>query len=55
VHLFDYGADLYGQWLCCAFVERLRDEERFETVEALQSQIARDCIRARTVLATSRD
>ena len=31
VHLFDYEADLYGQWLCCAFVERLRDEERFET------------------------
>jgi riboflavin kinase / FMN adenylyltransferase len=50
VHLFDYEADLYGQWLCCAFVERLRDEERFETVEALRLQMARDCVRARTVL-----
>ena len=52
VHLFDYEADLYGQWLCCAFVERLRDEERFESVEALRIQMARDCIQARTVLAT---
>jgi riboflavin kinase/FMN adenylyltransferase len=51
VHLFDYQADLYGQWLCCAFIERLRDEERFESVEALRIQMARDCIRARTVLA----
>jgi FAD synthase len=55
VHLFDYDADLYGQWLCCAFVERLRDEERFENVEALRIQMARDCIRARTVLAMLRD
>jgi riboflavin kinase / FMN adenylyltransferase len=55
VHLFDYGAELYDQWLCCAFIERLRDEERFESVEALRSQMARDCIRARTVLAASRD
>jgi riboflavin kinase / FMN adenylyltransferase len=51
VHLFDYQADLYGQWLCCAFVARLRDEERFDSVAALQAQMARDCIGARTVLA----
>jgi riboflavin kinase / FMN adenylyltransferase len=55
VHLFDYEADLYGQWLCCAFIRRLRDEERFESVEALRIQMARDCIRARTVLAATRD
>ncbi|MGH6887196.1 MAG: riboflavin kinase, partial [Geminicoccales bacterium] len=55
VHLFDYEADLYGQWLCCTFIERLRNEERFESVEALRSQMARDCIRARTVLAVTPD
>lgn len=53
VHVFDLDADLYGQWLCCAFVERLRDEERFDSVDALQAQMAQDCIRARTVLATA--
>jgi riboflavin kinase/FMN adenylyltransferase len=51
VHLFDRDDDLYGQWLCCDFVERLRDEEKFDSVEALQAQMAQDCIRARTVLA----
>jgi riboflavin kinase / FMN adenylyltransferase len=51
VHLFDHDADLYGQWLCCAFVERLRDELRFAGVEALQAQMAQDCIQARAMLA----
>jgi riboflavin kinase/FMN adenylyltransferase len=51
VHVFDLDADLYGRWLCCDFVERLRDEEKFESIEALQAQMAQDCIRARTVLA----
>jgi riboflavin kinase/FMN adenylyltransferase len=49
--VFDLDADLYGRWLCCDFVERLRDEEKFESIEALQAQMAQDCIRARTVLA----
>jgi len=53
IHIFDRDDDLYGQWLCCDFVERLRDEERFDSVEALQAQMAQDCIRARTVLAAS--
>jgi riboflavin kinase/FMN adenylyltransferase len=55
VHVFDYDADLYGQSLCCAFVERLRDEEKFESVEALRMEIARDCIRARAVLTALED
>jgi riboflavin kinase/FMN adenylyltransferase len=50
VHVFDYEADLYAQWLCCAFVERLRDEEKFDSVEALRAQMARDCMQAREVL-----
>jgi riboflavin kinase/FMN adenylyltransferase len=54
VHLFDHDADLYGRWLCCDFVERLRDEEKFASVEALQAQMAQDCIRARTLLAAKR-
>jgi len=54
VHLFDQDADLYGRWLCCDFVDRLRDEEKFASVEALQAQMAQDCIRARTLLAARR-
>ncbi len=48
VHLFDREADLYGRRLCCAFVERLRGEESFESVEALRAQMDEDCVAARS-------
>jgi riboflavin kinase / FMN adenylyltransferase len=41
-YLCDVDVDLYGERGRLAFVERLRDEERFETVEALVHQIALD-------------
>jgi riboflavin kinase/FMN adenylyltransferase len=50
VHVFDADIDLYGRWLCCAFVERLRDEEKFASIEALKAQMARDCSKARKLL-----
>ena len=51
VHLFDREIDLYGQRICCAFVERLRPEVKFESVEALKQQMALDCALARAALA----
>jgi len=51
VHLFDREVDLYGRRLCCAFIERLRAEASFESIEALQAQMAEDCARARAALA----
>jgi riboflavin kinase/FMN adenylyltransferase len=54
VHLLDGSPDLYGKRLCCAFIERLRDEERFSSVEALKAQMADDCARAREVLENRR-
>lgn len=42
--------DLYGEQLRVSFETRLRDEERFDSVEALVAQMGRDCDRARTVL-----
>jgi riboflavin kinase / FMN adenylyltransferase len=41
-HLLDCDEDLYGQRLRVGFVERLRSEERFPSLEALLAQIARD-------------
>lgn len=52
VHLLHDQADLYGERLCCAFIERLRGEERFETSAALVEQMGRDRVRAREVLAS---
>ena len=33
-HLFDFEGDLYGEWVRIEWVERLRDVERFASVEA---------------------
>ena len=50
-YLIDFDADLYGQTLRIAFVQRLRGERRFESAEALAEQMHRDVEDARRVLA----
>ncbi|GIV61304.1 MAG: riboflavin biosynthesis protein [Rhodothermaceae bacterium] len=42
VHLFDFQGDLYGRRLRIEFVERIRDERKFPSVEALVEQLSRD-------------
>ena len=49
-HLFDFQGDLYGTRLHVDFVERLRGEMRFGSVDALVEQIGRDAQGAREVL-----
>jgi riboflavin kinase / FMN adenylyltransferase len=53
-HLFDFEGDLYGEWVRIEWVERLRDIERFPSVEALKRQLDDDRIRARAALAAAR-
>ncbi len=48
-HVFDFDGDLYGTTMRLAFVQRLRDERPFESLDALKSQIAADCRRARVL------
>jgi riboflavin kinase/FMN adenylyltransferase len=48
-HIFDFNHDLYGSRIRLAFVQRLRDERAFESIDALKSQIASDCARARVL------
>lgn len=50
-HLFDLDADLYGRRLRAHLVRRLRDERRFDGLEALMAQIAEDARLAREALA----
>jgi len=52
-HLFDFDGNLYGEWVRIEWVERLRDVERFPSVEALQRQLDRDRTRAREVFAAA--
>jgi riboflavin kinase/FMN adenylyltransferase len=50
-YLLDFDADLYGQTLELAFRKRLRGEKRFESVDALIAQMARDVEAARAICA----
>ena len=47
VHILDFEGDLYGQPLCIEFVERLRDERSFASLDELMAQLAtdRECVR----------
>jgi riboflavin kinase/FMN adenylyltransferase len=49
-HVFDFDGDLYGREIEVEFVARLRDEERFATLEALTVQMERDASAARRIL-----
>lgn len=51
--LLDFSGDLYGKQATLDFVERLRDEERFPSVDALVAQMHRDVEQVRTLLATA--
>ena len=46
-HVFDFDRDLYGQAVRIGFVQRLRDERAFESLDALRAQIDADCRRSR--------
>lgn len=50
VHVLDWQGDLYDRRVRVTFVERLRDEEKYDSVEALLAQIAKDIAAARRVL-----
>jgi riboflavin kinase/FMN adenylyltransferase len=47
VHLFDWEGELYGEHLRVRFLKKLRDEEKYDGLDALKEAIARDARRAR--------
>jgi len=48
-HIFDLNRDLYGGAIRIGFVQRLRDERAFESLDLLRAQIDADCRRARVL------
>ncbi len=50
VHLLDIQPDLYDQRITIDFISRLRDEQRFASIDALKSQILSDVQRTRQIL-----
>jgi riboflavin kinase/FMN adenylyltransferase len=47
VHLFDWDAPLYGRHLRVTFLKKLRDEAKYDGLEALRAAIARDAAHAK--------
>lgn len=47
VHLLDFSGDLYGRHVHVEFLKKLRDEERYDSLEKLRAQIAIDVQHAR--------
>jgi riboflavin kinase/FMN adenylyltransferase len=53
-HLFDFDGDLYGKRIQVEFVEKLRDEEKFDSLDAMVHQIDRDADQARNILGCAK-
>jgi riboflavin kinase/FMN adenylyltransferase len=51
VHLLDFSGDLYGREMAVEFVERIREERKFDSLAALIEEMQRDVARARAILA----
>ena len=51
-HLIDFDDDIYGETLRIAFVERLRGEKRFDSVEELIAQMNRDVEDAKRITSS---
>ena len=53
-HLIGFDGDLYGETLRIAFLDRLRGERRFESVDALVEQMNRDVEDAKRIAESAR-
>ena len=52
VHLFDHDRDLYGEHLRVRFLKKLRDEQKYDGLPALQAAMAHDAEQAREFFLT---
>jgi riboflavin kinase/FMN adenylyltransferase len=50
VHILDFERDIYNKDIRVNFVRRIRDEQKFDSIEALSAQIGRDVLKAREIL-----
>lgn len=50
-HLFDFAREIYGALVRVEFVQKLREEQKYETLDALATAIRRDAERARVILS----
>ncbi len=53
VHLFDFADQIYGHLVRVEFIQKLRDEEKYDTLDQLTQAIRNDADQARALLANS--
>jgi riboflavin kinase/FMN adenylyltransferase len=53
IHLLNFDGDLYGRQIEVEFVERIREERKFDSLAALTDEMKRDLERARSILASA--
>ena len=53
VHILHFHEDLYGQPLSVEFVDRLREERRFDNMDALREQLKQDAVQAEQAIKKS--
>jgi len=51
VHFFDFNQDLYGKTITVEFIDWLRDEHKFDSLEHLQIQLSKDKTKARKIIS----
>ena len=49
-HIFDFDLDIYGETLEVRFVDRIRDEKKFASIDALVDQIKLDSLEAKKII-----
>ena len=55
VHLFEFNENIYSQRIRVKFVEKIRDEKKFDNLDMLKSQIQQDISTAKNILHTFND
>lgn len=50
VHLFDFAQEVYGHLVRVEFLQKLRDEEKFDSIAEMTAAIERDATRARAII-----
>ena len=53
IHLFNFNKDIYHKEITISIQKRIRDEQKFESIEALQSQLKKDKEEALTYFETN--
>jgi riboflavin kinase/FMN adenylyltransferase len=55
VHLFNFNKNIYSKRLRVKFIEKIRDEKKFDNLDMLKLQIQEDISIAKKILNTSND